>query len=201
MKSITFDRELALSVLGRISQLPVAVLICRLASDQRCDYLITGRGDVDRVEQSWSQHAAERLSVVDWPSSDDMRDVLEIRLYAQTAQPLELADRKLRQLDGQLFLRTWEPPITTGYVLQAYAWGVDKWPALAWLAERHDIALQDIAMVGDHVNDVAAIRAAGCGVAMGNAVEQAKAVADRITKDCDDAGLAHAIDQLLSGRW
>jgi len=85
--------------------------------------------------------------------------------------------------------------------LQAYASGVDKWPALAWLAEQHDIALQDIAMVGDHANDVAAIRAAGCGVAMGNALEQTKAVADRITKDCDDSGLAHAIDELLSGRW
>ena len=37
--------------------------------------------------------------------------------------------------------------------------------------------------VGDNVNDLAMIRAAGLGIAMGNALPEVKAAADRIAPD------------------
>jgi len=42
---------------------------------------------------------------------------------------------------------------------------------------------------------------AGCGIAMGNAVAQVKAVARRVTLDNNAAGVATAIDRLLAGVW
>ena len=40
------------------------------------------------------------------------------------------------------------------------------------------------------------IKAAGTGIAMGNAEEALKAVADRITDDCDRDGIAKALEEL-----
>ncbi len=46
---------------------------------------------------------------------------------------------------------------------------------------------------GDGENDVGMLQAAGIGVAMGNAVDAAKAAADHITADIDDDGIAKAL--------
>lgn len=202
-RSIVFADQLAHRVLDRISGLPVAILICRLASDGKCDYLIAGDAPAAaRLEQSWSIHAAGRLSVAKHPPPDDVREVLEVRLYSPAAESIVAAQRMLDQFDEPLIVRMWPAALVSqDHVLQVYAPGVDKWPALVWLAAQNRIAPTQIAMIGDHVNDISAIQAAGCGIAMGNAVEEAKTAADRITYDCDTNGVAHAIDQLLTGRW
>ena len=202
-RPIVFTNQLAHRILDLVGDSPVAILICRLASDGRCDYLIAGDGPAAaRLEQSWSRHAAGHLSVAKRPPRDDVNDVLEIRLYAPAAEPVATSQRMLDKFDEPLIMRTWPPAaVSEDHVLQVYAPNVDKWPALVWLAAQNGIAPTEIAMIGDHVNDVSAIQGAGCGIAMGNAVDQARAAADRITYDCDSDGLAHAIDQLLTGRW
>jgi len=202
-RPIVFAGPLAHRVLDRIDGLPVAILICRLASDGKCDYLVAGNGPAAvRLEQSWFNHASGRVSVARHPLPDDVGEVLEIRLYAPAAEPIDVFRRMLDEFDEPLIMRTWPPAsVSQDHVLQVYAPGVDKWHALVWLAKQSGILPTQIAMIGDHVNDVSAIEAAGCGIAMGNAVEQAKDAADRITHDCDSHGLAHAIDQLLAGRW
>ena len=45
------------------------------------------------------------------------------------------------------------------------------------------------------------IRGAGLGIAMGNAVERTKAVADIEAPSFVDDGVAHAIDKILAGDW
>lgn len=202
-RPIVFADQLAHRILDAIDGLPVAILICRLASDGRCDYLVAGEGPAAaRLEESWSRHAAGRVSVAKRPSRDDVNEVLEVRLYAPDAELIVAAQRMFDQFDEPLIVRMWPAALVSqDHVLQVYAPGVDKWPALVWLAAQNRIAPTQIAMIGDHVNDVSAIHAAGCGIAMGNAVDQARDAADRITYDCDSHGVAHAIDQLLAGRW
>ncbi len=41
------------------------------------------------------------------------------------------------------------------------------------------------------------LKYAGLGVAMGNAVEVTKKIADKVTTDCDHDGVAKAINQIL----
>jgi hydroxymethylpyrimidine pyrophosphatase-like HAD family hydrolase len=92
-------------------------------------------------------------------------------------------------------------PSENVHVLEIFAPGVDKWRGLAWLAERHGIRPDQIAALGDQINDVAMIQAAGCGIAMGNAINSVKAAADHVTLDHNQHGVAFAIDQLLAERW
>jgi hydroxymethylpyrimidine pyrophosphatase-like HAD family hydrolase len=50
---------------------------------------------------------------------------------------------------------------------------------------------------GDDVNDVEMVAEAGLGVAMDNAVDAVKAVADRITLSNDEDGVAVVLEELI----
>ena len=50
---------------------------------------------------------------------------------------------------------------------------------------------------GDGLNDVTMLRDAGIGVAMGNASDELKALADLTTASCDEDGVAQTIEQFL----
>ena len=56
--------------------------------------------------------------------------------------------------------------------------------------------LSNAVAIGDSMNDIELIRAAGFGIAMGNAVDALKENADYVTKDIADDGFAHALRQL-----
>lgn len=53
--------------------------------------------------------------------------------------------------------------------------------------------------VGDGGNDLAMIRNAGLGVAMGNAVPEVLRAAALVVADHDSGGLAQAFDHILGG--
>lgn len=56
--------------------------------------------------------------------------------------------------------------------------------------------MADTIAFGDGANDVSMIKAAGTGVAMGNAIPEAKAAADLVTRDIDEDGIAYAMRKL-----
>ena len=59
--------------------------------------------------------------------------------------------------------------------------------------EMTGIQREEIIAFGDAENDLEMIRFAGIGVAMGNAEEAVKAVADFVTADIDDDGIEKAL--------
>ena len=56
----------------------------------------------------------------------------------------------------------------------------------------------DAVAIGDSMNDLEMIQAAGIGIAMGNAMPAVKKAADYVAKHIDDGGLADAIQYALS---
>ena len=75
----------------------------------------------------------------------------------------------------------------------------NKGDALLALAAHLGITQAQTMAFGDGLNDLAMLRAAGCGVAMGNAHPELKAAADLVTADCDADGVAAVIEALLRG--
>lgn len=69
--------------------------------------------------------------------------------------------------------------------------------ALAWLLATWRIGSEEVIAVGDDVNDVDMIELAGAGVAMGNAADAVRRVAQHQTLDHDHDGLAVALRRLL----
>jgi hydroxymethylpyrimidine pyrophosphatase-like HAD family hydrolase len=77
--------------------------------------------------------------------------------------------------------------------------GVTKWSGIRHLADGWGIRPDEICAVGDDVNDIPMIEAAGLGVAMGNALEEVKAVACRIAPSHDEDGLVQVVQWALEG--
>lgn len=78
--------------------------------------------------------------------------------------------------------------------------GVTKATGVARLCELLDVDPDHVLALGDAKNDVELLAWAGLGVAMGNAVPEAKAVAAWVTAPNDRDGVALAIEQVLEGQ-
>lgn len=59
--------------------------------------------------------------------------------------------------------------------------------------------IKNAAAFGDGLNDTEMLRVASCGVAMGNAQDCVKEVADAVTGSCDDDGVAQYVEKILEG--
>ena len=81
--------------------------------------------------------------------------------------------------------------------LECSATGVTKGTGLLRLCEHLGIKVDETIAVGDADNDLNILETAGLAVAVGNANEHVKAVADVVVNDCDHDGCAEAIDKYL----
>jgi len=81
--------------------------------------------------------------------------------------------------------------------LEFTAEGINKATGLEFLAKRLGISMAQTMAIGDSENDAEMLRAAGLGVAMGNAYPQVKALADVVTADNESDGVAQAMRRYL----
>jgi hypothetical protein len=72
-----------------------------------------------------------------------------------------------------------------------------KSAGLKFLAGFLGVERESIAAFGDADNDIDMIKFAGCGIAMENATESLKSVADHITIHHDSDGVAYAFRNIL----
>lgn len=122
--------------------------------------------------------------------------------YAQTEAPtkmLAMAEPELLQtiestinerLGGKIFTATSKPTY-----LELTHPDVNKGAALDWLGRYLNIPRAEIMAIGDSNNDYPMLEYAGIGVAMGNASERVKSVAQFVTADNDSDGVALAIER------
>lgn len=68
-----------------------------------------------------------------------------------------------------------------------------KWNALCRLLERWDISPEQVMAIGDDANDIPMLRGAALSFAMGNAPDEVKTAADRVTAGNDEDGAAEAL--------
>ncbi|HEM3726099.1 TPA: HAD family phosphatase [Streptococcus suis] len=81
------------------------------------------------------------------------------------------------------------------YLLEILPNGASKATGLKKLADRLGILPEEIMAMGDANNDLEMIEFAGLGIAMGNANEQVKAIAQDITDTNENNGVAKAIEK------
>lgn len=83
------------------------------------------------------------------------------------------------------------------YNIEINAAGVNKGRGLVKLGELLGIQREEIMACGDSDNDITMLQEVGFGVAMGNAEEAVKVVADYITETNDEDGVAKAIERYV----
>lgn len=110
---------------------------------------------------------------------------------------LRLQARLDRAFPGRLYLHVGRSYRYLGHMCEIAPAGNTKWSGILRLAREWEIADEEICAVGDDINDIPMLHGAGLGVAMGNALEEVKAVADRIAPGHDEDGLVHVVGWLL----
>lgn len=73
----------------------------------------------------------------------------------------------------------------------------DKAKGLRFLCDYLGLPVEQTMAVGDGGNDLDIMGAAGFSVAMGNAIDEVRALADAVTDDCDHDGAAKAIERYM----
>lgn len=76
--------------------------------------------------------------------------------------------------------------------------GVSKGKAVKALADYYGFKREEIVCIGDNENDISMIEYAGFGVAMGNAIDKVKKLADYITDTNKEDGVAKAIKKIFN---
>jgi 5-amino-6-(5-phospho-D-ribitylamino)uracil phosphatase len=134
-----------------------------------------------------------------WPAlvDDPPRDVFAAFVLGSYVQMRDLEEHLHAVMPGKLTTSVLRSPRYRGYFCEWAPAGVSKWSAVCHLAERWGIDPAAICAVGDDVNDIPMIRAAGLGVAMGNALPAVKAAADRVAPSHDEEGVVELVEWLL----
>jgi Cof subfamily protein (haloacid dehalogenase superfamily) len=73
----------------------------------------------------------------------------------------------------------------------------NKGAVAKYLADKYKIDPQDIATIGDMPNDVLMFAHSGLSIAMGNASDQVKRSARRVTTSNEDEGFANAVERFI----
>jgi len=75
--------------------------------------------------------------------------------------------------------------------------GINKGTGLDEVCKRYNIDHKDTMAIGDGENDLLLLKKSGYGVAMGNAVDLLKDIADYVTDTSENCGVAQAIEKYL----
>jgi Cof subfamily protein (haloacid dehalogenase superfamily) len=95
----------------------------------------------------------------------------------------------------ELFDESLYSEISENEVLMVMNKDARKRNAVRYLAEHYNISMRDVAAFGDDYNDIEMLRECGIGVAVENAIPEAKAAADFICGDCDGDGVAKWLEE------
>ena len=77
--------------------------------------------------------------------------------------------------------------------------GIDKAVSLGRLSAMVGLGRENVIACGDGFNDISMVEYAGLGVAMANAQDELKEVADYVTYSNDEDGVAYIIEKYILG--
>jgi 5-amino-6-(5-phospho-D-ribitylamino)uracil phosphatase len=135
------------------------------------------------LDRPGARHVADLLSVANQPSA---KVILTMDHYRQIEPLLAAFPASARVLLSEKY-----------NIAQIMPFASSKERALRHLLEQWGLSMVNVVAFGDDVNDVEMVAEAGLGVAMDNAVDAVKAVADRITLSNDEDGVALVLEELI----
>ena len=123
-----------------------------------------------------------------------------IRLDIAVSNPQEQTKAELfmSKFAGRLrFSQAHSPQFPDVTFINIISPGTSKGEALKSLALHQGVPLDEVVAMGDWINDISLLSTAGLGIAMGNAHADLKAIADHVTLNVEEHGLAAAIREFL----
>lgn len=215
LERFAIDEELVHEVVAYLAAEEHAAVILKDPHPTSYDYLVVGaegEAGVDLASRWWFRKTGARVRYAE-AAGDDEHPEHSVRIGAyQANEPIDaLAERMRERFKGSASMQHFhgallpqdriDEGIQSVHIVELFHVQVDKWQAIDRLCRQMGIDPARTAAIGDQLNDVEMITHAGLGVAMGNAHERITAAADRQTLRCEESGVAHAVEKILSGEW
>lgn len=134
------------------------------------------------------------LSGTDSPEWGDINEL--IHLPVQTLGMV--GDEEQAEFMRRSFPQLKFPTVIPGIWCDIMEPEVSKVLGMQKVTEYYGCTMQDVIAFGDSMNDYEILSAAGYSVAMGNAAEKLKEIADMVTDDVDKDGIAKALEKICS---
>jgi len=136
--------------------------------------------------------------IVDFSKLWGRKRIIKIGLVAVSAEEKDKARNFYLHFNSSCHFSWARTPAYSGVdFINIVASGVSKGKAVEVLASHLGISISEVIAIGDGINDIPLLSTAGLAVAMGNAPDEVKAVADHVTLDITQSGLAVAINKFL----
>lgn len=139
----------------------------------------------------WGYNADGLVHSSDW--TEGMLD-LDWLKFGIRHDDINVINKIKEQVKG---LKTLEVTSSAQTNLEMSAKGISKETGVRKVCKELNIKMKHVMAIGDNLNDFKLIQAAGLGVAMGNADDRLKEVADQITDTNEADGVAKAIQNFL----
>lgn len=167
--------------------------VYNIAKQKNTMFIIWSRNRLYASEISDKTHFYEEITNTEAVLIEDFEKILADgitkMLWYDDADTLE---KWIGELKQENFVHTTFTK-SRAYFLEFFSNKTSKAVAMEKLGEYYSISKEEMIAVGDQTNDLPMIEYAGMGVAMGNAVEAVKAVADYITATNSEDGVAQVI--------
>ena len=134
-------------------------------------------------------------TIVSWLALFEEVDVNKVILSGDECQIASLRDEIDRQLNGSVHVTR----ANVEGIVEILPANTSKGQAVKTLMREMDIAPQHALAVGDGENDIEMLNSVGIGLAMGNAVQMLKNVADAVVPNNDEDGVAIALETFVLG--
>ncbi|WP_309244778.1 Cof-type HAD-IIB family hydrolase [Cohnella silvisoli] len=139
----------------------------------------------------WAYTTEDIYNKERWVGDTIARNWLKFGYYTEDAPILSAILNEIQTWEG-LELSNSSP-----HNIEINAQGVSKASALMEVCRMRGYDMSEVVAVGDSMNDIAAIRASGLGVAMGNAQDEVKLAANVITGSNQKNGVAEVIQNYV----
>lgn len=129
---------------------------------------------------------------------DDLTQVLDFHLHKLllSAKPDHI-QKHIQELQT-IFDEELSIYLSAPFYIEVVPKGIDKGASIAKLAKLHGVDASQIIAFGDERNDLTMLEYVGHGVAMGNAIDEVKAIANEVTDTNDKDGIAKTLQRILS---
>lgn len=165
----------------------VASKICEILSKtELCVFAFDGeRIYAHHITEESKQFIEEQAGQIDFikPLKDNIGSLFSINIYGNSNDiPINFAEYKNLNFNENM--------------CELSAKGISKGKALQTLSKKLKIDMKDTIAVGDGLNDIDMLKTSEIGIAVGNACEELKSVADMVTGKIEDGGIYEAFQVL-----
>jgi hypothetical protein len=164
------------------------------------DILTEGIGRAHPFQREYLDDNGEHVREVEDLAGTRHSEVIMLSTMGDEESLGRLCDRAQAELGAAVRTHRLINKNYRGQILEFLSPASGKWTALERLAASAGIAPREIAAIGDDTNDAEMIARAGFGIAMGNAVPEARAVARLVVRGNSESGVVEAIEAVLAGR-